>query len=206
MKHLPLLIPLLTLLLSVSTTSYAHKVRIFAWEEGENIITESKFSGGKVARNVTISVIDQATGQELLSGTTDSEGLFRFPVPKTAGPELEIIVDGGDGHKNSWKHSLETDGSALSPQLSAGQTSATTDLPEVLPPPPQITPQQAIDPEQLAILIEESLERKLGPIRRSLAENAEKGPSIQDIIGGIGYIFGLAGIAAYMRFRRKDEE
>ncbi|MFW2365919.1 MAG: hypothetical protein ACN4GW_05850 [Desulforhopalus sp.] len=206
MKPLPLLITLLTLLLSFCTTSYAHKVRIFAWEEGENIITESKFSGGKTAKNVTVSVIDQATGQELLSGTTDSEGLFRFPVPKTAGPELKIVVDGGDGHKNSWKHSLETDSPAFSPQLSTGHKGATTNLKRVLPPTPPEMPQQVIDPEQLTILIEEALDRKLGPIKRSLAENAEKGPSIQDIIGGIGYIFGLAGLAAYMRFRRKEKE
>lgn len=203
MKNLPLLTLVITLLLmAASTSSYAHKVRIFAWEEGEEIVTESKFSGGRAAKNVTITVIDSATGKELLAGATDSEGLFRFPVPPNAGAGLEIVVDGGDGHKNSWKHILETastDDAATSPHPAPTESSVT-------PSPPVTEPQQTIDAEQLTILVEEALERKLGPIRRSLAEITEKGPSLQDIIGGIGYIFGLAGIAAYMRFRKTKEE
>ena len=54
--------------------SLAHKVRIFAWQDGDNIVTESKFSGGRPAQNATVSVIDIQNGQTLLSGTTDTEG------------------------------------------------------------------------------------------------------------------------------------
>lgn len=203
MKQLAVLPLLLTLLLTVTATAYAHKVRIFAWEEGGDIVTESKFSGGRAARKVAVSVVDSATGKELLTGTTDSEGLFRFAVPQNTGAELEIIVDGGDGHRGSWKHLLEAGAGDVSPSPS---TPTPDESSVAMPSVPGSASQQTIDEEQLTTLIEEALERKLGPIRRSLAENSEKGPSLQDIIGGIGYIFGLAGIATYMRFRKKNEE
>lgn len=199
MKHVSLLTLLLTLLLVLCTSSHAHKVRIFAWEEGDDIVTESKFSGGRAARNVAVSVIDSATGKELLTGTTDSEGLFRFPVPQNRETELEIVVDGGDGHKNSWKH-LPAEGSQGIPAAPPGPAPSDAG---VAPSTPVKGTQETIDTAQLTILLDEALERKLGPIRRILAENTEKTPSLQDIIGGVGYIFGLAGIAAYMRFRKK---
>ena len=66
----------LFLISAVSTPALAHKVRIFAWEEGGNIMTESKFSGGNPAKNATVSVVDSASGKELLSGTTDMDGYF----------------------------------------------------------------------------------------------------------------------------------
>jgi nickel transport protein len=196
MKHVSLLTLSLTLLLALCTSSHAHKVRIFAWEEGDDIVTESKFSGGRAARNVAVSVIDSATGKELLTGTTDSGGLFRFPVPQNRETELEIVVDGGDGHKSSWKH-LPAEGSQGMPAPAEAGVAPST---------PVKGSQETIDTAQLTILIDEALERKLGPIRRILAENTERTPSLQDIIGGVGYIFGLAGIAAYMRFRKKNKE
>ena len=39
-----------------------------------------------------------------------------------------------------------------------------------------------------------------------LAESRDQGPALGDILGGIGYIIGLMGLAAYMRFRRKAGE
>ena len=109
MKHLPTLkfVVAFLLILFMYQPSFAHKVRIFAWQEGDNIVTESKFSGGRVAQQVTVSVIDMISGEHLLSGTTNTEGVFSFPIPQDGSKELEIIVDGGDGHKNSWKYIIE---------------------------------------------------------------------------------------------------
>ena len=39
-----------------------------------------------------------------------------------------------------------------------------------------------------------------------LAESRDKGPTFRDVLGGIGYIFGLMGLAAYIHFRRKAGE
>jgi len=51
--------------------------------------------------------------------------------------------------------------------------------------------------------VEKALERKLNPLIKQLAESEQEEPSLQDIIGGLGYIFGLVGAVAYFRYRRK---
>ena len=185
----------------------AHKVRIFAWQDAGSIITESKFSGGRAAQQVTVSVVDMDSGSQLLSGTTDTDGLFSFPIPDSGAKKLEIIVDGGDGHKNSWKFELEesspTD-TRPQPHIE-GQAEEQVELQSTVDKPDDNV-SAPIDSEELTRLIEEVMDRKLAPIRRSLAENSEKGPTIQDILSGIGYILGLAGIAAYMQSLRNKKE
>lgn len=179
---------------------FAHKVRIFAWQDGDNIVTEAKFSGGRPAQNATISVIEIKTNHTLLSGTTNTEGLFSFPVPKISSNDLQIIVDGGDGHKNSWNYTLEQSSPESKSTLPPGESSTTKQLPiEQTSEKAKDAISQAITASELTQIIETTLDKKLAPIKRTLAENSEKGPTLQDILGGIGYIIGLAGIAAYMQ-------
>jgi nickel transport protein len=47
------------------------------------------------------------------------------------------------------------------------------------------------------------LDKKLSPILRMLAESREQGPKLSDVLGGIGYIIGLVGIAAYFKGKSK---
>lgn len=192
-------------------TSLAHKIRIFAWQDGDKIVTESKFSRGKPAQNATVTVIDADTGKSLLSGTTDTEGLFSFPIAKISSKELQIIVDGGDGHKNSWNYTLEDSAPGYHSDSSTPEpTPQTSDDSVVLTDPSPKTDEvkipQTISPQELTRIIDTALDRKLAPIRRTLAENSEQGPSVQDILGGLGYILGLAGIAAYMQSLKNKEE
>lgn len=49
--------------------------------------------------------------------------------------------------------------------------------------------------------LEKVLEKKLAPIMRTLAEMQEQKVRLTDVLGGLGYIFGLVGVAAY--FKRK---
>jgi nickel transport protein len=61
------------------------------------------------------------------------------------------------------------------------------------------------DPE-LKKYLEDMLEAKLAPVRqmlgRILAAQQDESPRLRDIIGGIGWIIGLLGLAAYMRNRK----
>jgi nickel transport protein len=49
--------------------------------------------------------------------------------------------------------------------------------------------------------IEKALDKKLAPVLRMLAEMHEQKVRLTDVLGGIGYIIGLVGVAAY--FKRK---
>ena len=50
--------------------------------------------------------------------------------------------------------------------------------------------------------LEKALDKKLAPIMRMLAEMHEQKVRLTDVLGGLGYIFGLVGVAAY--FKRKS--
>lgn len=43
-------------------------------------------------------------------------------------------------------------------------------------------------------------------MQRELAVMGQQKPSVQDVVGGIGYIVGLAGLIAYMNARKKGEK
>ena len=78
---------------------WAHKVNIFAYVEDGKVYTESYFASGQKVIGAKIEVRD-ANGQEELTGTTDKEGLFSFPL--TEKKALTIVIDAGMGHKNSY--------------------------------------------------------------------------------------------------------
>lgn len=212
LRHLSALAPILLCLLLILCSSsqvFAHKIRIFAWEEGNTVHSESKFSGGKAAKNSDILVTEAQSGKVLLTGKTDSKGAFSFPIPSTETETLKIEVNSGDGHKNSWLHDLST------PQQK--RTVAETRM--VTPPTPPATtvensklehelsytqPNPSCDQQEMMVLFETVLEKKLAPLRRTLAENSNSKPTLKDILGGIGYILGLAGIAAYFKSKTSN--
>jgi len=208
-RSIPFTLMLVLLLITLNPLpGHAHKVRIFAWEEGGTIQTESVFSGGRPARNAQISVTSAGDGKQLLTGKTDKDGLFSFPVPETAKEHqynLEITINSGDGHKNSWRLDAADYLGASGNSPAAAPISSTSAAPAAAPAPVQKTDKPcALDQQQLSRLIESVLDKQLGPIRRSLAEQQDKGVSLQDILSGIGYILGLAGITAYFKSQGKQ--
>jgi nickel transport protein len=57
--------------------------------------------------------------------------------------------------------------------------------------------------EEVQKIVEDSLDKKLRPIVRMMTESKNTKPSLTEIIGGIGYIFGLMGVALYFKNRSK---
>ena len=180
--------------LFISIPCFAHKVRIFAWAEGNTIHTESKFSGGRPAQNANITVLNSSTGDELLQGTTNQQGLFQFPAPDSSIHEINIVINSGDGHKNNWLYQLDQSTDIASEPAHSHDHPVTTTT--------DTSPAINLTKEQFTEIINESLEKKLAPIRRQLAEESDQNPDLKDILGGIGYILGLAGIAAYMKSKK----
>ena len=58
-------------------------------------------------------------------------------------------------------------------------------------------------PADIEKAVEKALDRKLAPIMRTLAEMQEQKVRLTDVLGGLGYIFGLVGVAAYFKRPRK---
>ncbi len=187
-------------------TARAHKVVVFAWLAGDRVFTESKFSGGRRVKAGKIEVFDQ-DGKLLLTGTTDGEGKYDFPLP--AARELKIVLNAGMGHRGEWRVSAAEikaareggAATAAAPATAANAAAAPATTPADAAPGgrPEIV---TLDRRELQHLIADELDRKLEPVMRLLTEAREHRPSLTDIIGGIGYIIGLVGLAAYFRYRR----
>lgn len=176
---------------------FAHKVTIFAWVEGDTVHTESKFSGGRVAKQAPIEVYDR-TGALLLEGRTDDEGRFVFKAPKQE--ELRIVLVAGAGHRNEWVVKAEEFAGHMRP--AADDETVPPDQAEpviVSPLPGKID----VSREDLQTMIEAALDKKLQPVLHRLHQ-MDEGPRLVDIIGGIGYILGLVGLGAYVHFRRRS--
>jgi nickel transport protein len=161
---------------------------IFAWVEGDTVFTESKFSGGKKVMNAQVLVFDKG-GEQLLEGKTDNKGKFSFKVPKLT--DLRIVLNAAMGHKAEWtvqESEIRESGGDLGSKKADEPSQPIT---------------VGLSKEEIKELVEESLDRKLRPIIKIMTESQSKGPSVTEIIGGIGYIFGLMGLVIYFRNRRK---
>jgi len=176
------------LVISSDLPALAHKVIIFGWVEGDTVFTESKFAGGKRAVGAQVQVFDKE-GKQLLEGKTDNRGKFSFKIPRLT--DLRIVLTAGMGHKAEWTipESEILEARADLESKKGGEPSQPIEV--------------GLSKEEIKGLIEESLDRKLSPIVRMMTESKSKGPSITEIVGGIGYIFGLMGIALYFKNRGK---
>ena len=190
----------------LSTPAQAHKVRIFAYGEGNSIVGETAFSNGRAPKDSEIIVQNAASARPLLTCRTDDHGQFRFPIPEEARRghlDLRIIINVGEGHRGEWLLEAEEylgDGECESVSISDQERVA------VVAPASKARETISADEELIRRVVEEAMDKKLGPIKRMLAEGRNQGPSLQDILGGIGYILGLAGIIAYFRSKKGEKK
>lgn len=186
----------------------AHKVMIFAWVEGDTIHTQSKFRGGKRAKNSQVLVYDP-NDVLLLEGKTDENGMFSFKIPKKT--ELKIGLKASMGHMAVWKIPVEEiTGSQSESNILATVEEVTATSPsnsESIKIAGEVSEPSTMELKKKEIqeIIDTSLDKKLRPITEMLVDSIECGPGLTEIMGGIGYIIGLVGIALYFSNRRKKE-
>jgi nickel transport protein len=203
----------LAVILGLAPAGHAHRVNIFAYVDGDTIVTESGYSRTSRVYDGKVEVFDVATGALLLSGDTDTEGHFTFPIPEQArngSMDLKLLLTAGTGHQADWV--------VKGSEIRNAETPADPATADQTPPAPAETPstaeaqpaavangQSGLSEAQVA-RIESAVHRELAPVKQMLAELSQPGPGVTEIAGGIGYILGIFGIAAYMKSRspRKD--
>ena len=209
---------------------FAHRVVIFAWMEGDTVYTESQFPDGRKIADATVKVFDPQK-ELLLTGKTDAVGEFSFKVPEIpASTDLTIVLEAGMGHQGSWHLSREEINSALgksdpSPDsatpIRSVQKPGAGDTGSAISAPTGIT-ELPVNEKELARIIDTAVEKalekqmdhqldkkldeKLQPLHRMLARMQDPGPTVNDIFSGIGYILGLAGVAALFYSGKKNRK
>jgi len=201
MKRLAVTVCLVMFLtLCMAPACHAHKVNIFAYVDGDTIVTDSGYSRTKRVYDGMVEVYDAASGRLLLSGPTDTDGKFSFAIPAEAREgkmDLRLLLKAGSGHQADWvvKYGEYGEAAAASAPAAPAEESAASA-------PDGATATGPVMGGASAAEVQAIVRRELEPVKTMLAELSQPGPSVTEIVGGIGYILGLFGIAAYMKSRK----
>jgi nickel transport protein len=205
------------------SVAHSHKVNIFAYAEDGRIFTESYFNDGSPCNGSMIQVYDKE-GNEILQGKTDEEGNFSFKVPNNIPKktDLKIVLTASMGHRAEYLMPAselysKIESSALSqktqkiepPSFIEGKSGGIADQNNIGD--NSAPPGLAVDLDQIRSVVEEavdrSIEKRMKPLMNSLIHTIIKAQtnrvSFRDIIGGIGYIFGIMGLILYFKKREK---
>ena len=212
MRYYSLILASIAAFIFFSEEALAHKVNVFAFVDGDEIQVECSFSRSQKVKNGKLIITDLVTGDLVLEGITDERGMFRFRPSDnflSTGHGLNIRLLAGEGHQDEWKVSAE-DLRSLSrtdrnTPLSQPNTQNTPTLPQSTEGLANAETVQlsGIDAAELEAIIGRVLDEKLSPIRQTLARQQNDEPGLREIIGGIGWILGLLGIATYMKYRHR---
>lgn len=204
----------------VVSPAWAHRLQVFAAANGELIEGSAYFAGGAPAAGVEVRIED-ANGGLLAELSPSADGRFSYRARAPA--KHVVVVRGGDGHRAEWVvraaelapafalTSAEGPVAAagLGVETRQGPRSTSTPAASALSAPvatrpsldggPSMENPSGIDPA-LTAAIELAVARQLRPLREELAA-ARATASLRDLLGGIGYIVGVAGIALWWRAR-----
>lgn len=180
------------LLLPWTSPSQAHALKIFAYGEGNRIEGSVYLKGGTAPTSASITLLT-TDGERIAETGIDEEGGFGF----TVGEARDYIVqaDAGSGHRAEFTLSADELSPALpTPSGHGDQT--------VRPHDPPMIQGRAADTD-LEAMISRAVSRQVVPLRKQIAEYEDR-IRWHDILGGIGYILGLAGLAFYLTARRSN--
>lgn len=181
------LLPLALLACLGAGPAWAHKVIASTYVVGGSIEGEIGFSNGDMSAD-TLVTVTTPDGRSLGEATTDADGFFSYTPTEAVDHVFHANL--GAGHV-------------------AQVTVAAADLPGTLGGGPQAQEKTAAPAEPAANLtpgvremIAEAVREEVRPLRRELAAYREKN-DLQSILGGLGYIVGLFGVAFYLLGRQR---
>jgi nickel transport protein len=159
------------------------------------ILGQAYFVGGAKANGATI-IISDAEGRELARLKPYQEGNFSHRVARRM--DYRVVADSGDGHQASWTLRADEFSPGL-PGAVAAQAPASEQAAQGNP-----DAARARDNGQsvLGERLERAVARQIRPLREALQTHEER-IRLRDILGGIGYIIGLAGLALWWSGRRR---
>ena len=185
---------ILLVLLAIMGTclpAMAHKLKVFAAAEGRTVSGYAFFVGGSRPQGAAWTATNAAGGR-LADGRTDDEGRFSFDIPADDLSDVTIAVDTGDAHVASVV--LPAGRLGRPPPHLASETGAAAAAEGAVDDP------QA-SPEQIASMVETALQRQIEPLLERI-EQMDSRLRFTDVLSGIFFIVGLAGIGLWARTRR----
>ncbi len=177
MITLPLAVALVAL--PGRSPAFAHALHLFAEGDGTVIRGRAYYQGGSPAVEAQVLAFGPE-GRKLGETRTDAEGAFTLSVTYRSDHRLLVVT--GDGHGAEFR--------VPAAELSASLAPADAE--------PALPAEAASPADELA-----AIRSQLASLREQLA-GYEQRTRLRDVVGGIGYIVGLAGVAFYMAARRAE--
>ncbi|WP_261841424.1 hypothetical protein [Aliamphritea ceti] len=171
----------------------AHNVVGGVYAIGSTIEGEAGFSNGDMASAGTKVIVTDAAGNVLLETETDDEGFFTMEA--TTRIDHIFRMEMGSGHVLEMTLPAEE----LSESLAGGDTAVAASAAKA-------STGSAVQYDEAAMqgMIEKAVAKQVKPLRKELRAFQEKA-GLQDVLGGIGYIFGLCGIGMWWRQRKQAQ-
>lgn len=182
----------MSFLCALPGVAFAHKIHIFATADGVEISGSVYSSGGAVAAGLVVGVFGP-DGTSLGEATTDEDGEFSYTATLRADHTMRIETP--DGHGASYTLSA----AELPESLPASGADAPSESEGAPPVKAAAPPSIGGDEGDLAARVD-LLRMQVIEMRKQLDRFQEK-KNFQDILGGVGYIIGIAGVAFYLMAR-----
>lgn len=182
----------------------AHEVNVFASVDGRSISGRAKMVGGSPIKRAPVTAFDPA-GEILSQTLTDDSGQFTLPLEFRCDHRIE--VDAGEGHLG--RHTVEAaelpnDLSSRGPHSESSHSSEVAHSHSHSQSHPHSHSDLSHDHESEEDRLD-AIDKQLQALRRDIDQYQTR-LRIQDILGGIGYILGLAGLAYYLSASRKSKQ
>jgi nickel transport protein len=135
----------------------------------------------------------------LLTGITDTQGRFAFPVP--AHGDLKVVVSAGMGHTAHWILTADENDRVPDRGPDPGPTMSARALSGVAE---HTGAASCVDAKAVEQIVQNALDNRFAAFEVRLA--AQRPSQWREVVAGLGYILGLVGLAAYMRNRRDNRK
>lgn len=197
------IIILLSILFIFTKIGFPHKINNFAYREGNQITGEAYFADGSPCIKCKVEVYDEK-GTKILETITDEKGKYNFVINEKGSLSIKVIA--GEGHLAEYK--LEK----LKEEKKEKKEPTKPEVFKISQTEKMIQNLKLTDEEiKLTIkeivndAIKEAIKPETEGIKSLLMEMKKDMDKVRlhDIIGGIGYIFGIWGIIAILSFRKK---
>lgn len=178
-----------------ATIAMAHKLNVFAYSEDSSILGEAYFNDGAPARNCEVLVKAEGDGSVVGRGWTDEDGKFSVNIDPSNRKIVTVVVGGGMGHLGRVNINL----SSFDNSTNMSDSNFIDKLP---------TEEEQIenlvvtlDEKEIASIVKSVLRSEIEPLHAEIIQLRKElsKPGFNQIMGGVGYIFGLIGIALWFK-------
>lgn len=190
-----ILILLVLLVACAIPRSYGHNIEIIAGMEGTKIFGYVYFSGGERVGNASVRAF-AADGSLIMQKRANKDGEFQITIDQRK--DLTLVAE-KDGHRAQWSVTASEIPEPLTVAKTTGEESGSFDW---------ILSKQGNEKLELRRMIREELKPLEAQFNRRNEEFERFRNEIRwrDVVGGIGYLLGIAGIFCFMGAKKKQRQ